>query len=124
VKEVQPVLLIEDDPDIRILAEMTLRMSGIDVVACAEGVSGLKALENSEFSLIICDVMMPDMSGYEVLNRIRERYGEDAPPVALFTARPQQSIIKDLAGRDDVHILLKPFEPARLAQSVQELMRK
>ena len=119
-----PVLLIEDDPDIRTLAEMTLRMNGIEVVACADGVSGLKALEVAEFSLVICDVMMPDMSGYEVLNRISDRYGKDAPPVALFTARPPQSIIKDLAGRSDVNILLKPFKPSHLAKAVRELIRK
>jgi CheY-like chemotaxis protein len=119
-----PVLLIEDDPDIRLLAEMTLRMNAIEVVACAEGTSGLKALESSEFGLVICDVMMPDMSGYEVLNRIRERFGDDAPPVALFTATPQHSIARQLAGRSDVHVILKPFEPSRLVSTVQELMRK
>jgi DNA-binding response OmpR family regulator len=121
---VYPVLLIEDDPDIRALAEMTLRLSGLEVVACAEGHSGLEALEDAVFGLVILDVMMPDMSGYEVLNRIMDRFGDQAPPVAMFTARPQDQTTRELAGRTNVHVLSKPFEPAQLAAAVQNLMRK
>ncbi len=120
----QPVLLIEDDSDIRLLAEMTLRMNGIEVVACAEGQEGLDALDASEYSLVILDVMMPDMSGYEVLSRIAERFGATAPPVALFTARPQDATEKELNGHRVVRILPKPFDPEKLAQTVQELIRE
>jgi DNA-binding response OmpR family regulator len=118
-----PILLIEDDPDIRLLAEMSLRMNGLEVVACAEGAAGLKALENTQFSLVILDVMMPDMSGFEVLNRITHRFGELSPPVALFTARPRDSIEQELAGRTGIHILPKPFDPATLAQIVLSLIK-
>jgi two-component system, OmpR family, response regulator len=118
-----PILLIEDDPDIRLLAEMSLRMSGLEVVACAEGAAGLKALEDARFSLVILDVMMPDMSGFEVMNRITNRYGEQSPPIALFTAKPRDSIEQELAGRKDVHILPKPFDPATLAKIVLSLIR-
>jgi len=117
------VLLIEDDPDIRMLVEMTLRMNDVPVVSCAEGSAGLKALETSPFSLIILDVMMPDMSGYEVLRQIVARFGENAPPVALFTARPEDTMAKELAGQHKVHILAKPFEPELFAQRVKSLMR-
>lgn len=117
------VLLIEDDPDIRMLVEMILRMNGIHVVSCAEGGAGLKALEKGTFSLIILDVMMPDMSGYEVLKQIKARYGDAAPPVALFTARPEDTTAKELAGQRGVHILAKPFDHEKLAQCVQSLMR-
>jgi len=115
--------LIEDDPDIRMLVEMTLRMNGVPVVSCAEGGAGLKELEKSAFSLVILDVMMPDMSGYEVLRQIVARFGDDAPPIALFTARPEDTTAKELAGQNNVHILAKPFEPERLAQHVKSLMR-
>lgn len=117
------VLLIEDDPDIRLLVEMTLRLNDVPVVSCAEGSAGLKALETAHFSLIILDVMMPDMSGYEVLRQIVARFGENAPPVALFTARPEDTMAKELAGQHKVHILAKPFEPELFAQRVKSLMR-
>jgi two-component system, sensor histidine kinase ChiS len=119
----RPVLLIEDDPDIRMLAEMSLRLNGIEVVSCPDGTRGLAALEHHQFSLVILDVMMPDLSGYEVLSRIQDRWGDAAPPIALFSARPQDTMAKELEGRPNVHILAKPFEPDRLAQSVHALMR-
>lgn len=119
-----PVLLIEDDPDIRALVEMTLRMNGIEVKACAQGIQGLNALESAEFSLIILDVMMPDMSGYEVLSRIAQRFGEQAPPVALFSARPPDALAKELEGMSVACILPKPFVPSEMAEVVESLIRK
>lgn len=117
------VLLIEDDADIRLLVEMTLRMHGIDVISCAEGVAGLKAMERRVFNLVILDVMMPDMSGYEVLRLISDRFGAGAPPVALFTARPEDDTTKELVKQHRVHLMAKPFEPNTLAQHVKSMMR-
>ncbi|MBU0509642.1 response regulator [bacterium] len=118
----RPVLLIEDDADIRLLAEMTLRMSGVEVVSCDSGRQGLKELESREFSLVILDVMMPDMSGYDVLGRIHEKMGSAAPPIALFTARPQDATLRDVKERPVAHILPKPFDPETFAKTVQELI--
>jgi two-component system, OmpR family, response regulator len=118
-----PVLLIEDDPDIRTLAEMSLRLDDVEVMSCASGSAGLAALETGRFSLVILDVMMPDMSGYDVLRCLRERLGDQAPPVALFTARPEDSLARELEGTAAVHVLPKPFEPLQLAKSVRALMR-
>lgn len=118
----QPVLLIEDDADIRLLAEMTLRLSGIEVVACGQGSEGLKALDSQQFSLVILDVMMPDMSGYDVLDRIQERMGAAAPPVALFTARPQEATLRETRERHVAYVLPKPFDPETFGRTVRELM--
>jgi two-component system, OmpR family, response regulator len=118
-----PVLLIEDDDDIRMLAEMSLRLAGIEVIACSEGRDGLAALAKTKFSLVLLDVMMPDMSGYEVLEQIAEKFGRQAPPVALFTARPQDATLRDVAGGMSVQILAKPFEPTALAESVKKMMK-
>jgi len=114
--------LIEDDADIRLLAEMTLRMSGIEVVSCGQGSEGLKALASQQFSLVILDVMMPDMSGYDVLDRIQERMGAAAPPVALFTARPQEATLRETQKRQVASVLPKPFDPATFGRTVRELM--
>ena len=118
----QPVLLIEDDADIRLLAEMTLRMAGIEVVSCGQGSEGLKALDAREFSLVILDVMMPDMSGYDVLDRIQERMGHAAPPVALFTARPQEATLRETQQRPVACVLPKPFDPETFGKTVRELI--
>lgn len=118
----RPVLLIEDDADIRLLAEMTLRLAGIEVISCSQGSEGLKALDSSVFSLVILDVMMPDMSGYDVLDRIHERMGSAAPPVALFTARPQDATLREAQDLSVAHILPKPFDPETFGKTVRELI--
>lgn len=118
----QPVLLIEDDADIRLLAEMTLRLAGLEVVSCGQGSEGLQALDRNDFSLVILDVMMPDMSGFDVLDRIHERMGEAAPPVALFTARPQDATLREAQGRTVAHVLPKPFDPETFGRTVRELI--
>ena len=120
----KPVLLIEDDPDIRALVEMTLRMDGIQVTSFGCGAEGLKALAETDFSLVILDVMMPDMSGYEVLQRMTGLPEDKRPPVALFTARPEDATAGDIRNHGVVHILPKPFEPDRMSRTVQALMRK
>ncbi|HEY3295796.1 MAG TPA: response regulator [bacterium] len=119
-----PVLLIDDDPDIRVLVEMALRLHDIDTIACSQGMEGLKALETSIFSLVILDVMMPDMSGYEVLHTIATRFGTQAPPVAVFSARPPDALARELHGLPVACILPKPFEPDKLATIVEALIRK
>ncbi|MDD5089067.1 MAG: response regulator [bacterium] len=118
----QPVLLIEDDADIRLLAEMTLRLAGVKVVSCGKGSEGLEALGSQEFSLVILDIMMPDMSGYDVLDRIQERMGHDAPPVALFTARPPEATLRETRQRSVVCVLPKPFDPETFGKTVRELI--
>jgi len=116
--------LIEDDPDIRMLATMTLRMNDIPVVACAEGESALRAMEASEFSLVILDVTLPDMSGSDVLRQMIERFDDRVPPVALFTAHSPEVTAREFRGHPVTEILAKPFEPSALAQAVQALLRR
>lgn len=119
----KPVLLIEDDPDVLMLTEMALRIHGIEVVSCDCGESGLEALLKGEFSLVVLDVMMPDISGYEVARRIRDEWGEEAPPVALFSARPPEAIRKEVGDLEIAGILQKPFQPDELAESVARLIK-
>lgn len=118
-----PVLLIEDDADIRMLAELSLRMHDIPVVVACDGASGLRALQSGRFSLIITDVMMPDMSGYEVVRRIRDGLVASPPPIALFTARPQNDDLQEIGTGDPLPVLPKPFDPDDLARRVKLLMR-
>jgi DNA-binding response OmpR family regulator len=119
-----PVLLIEDDPDIRTLVEHALRLNGIEVTSTAQGREGLSALESSAFSLVILDVMMPDMSGYEVLQQMAAMSRTDLPPVALFTAGPEEATAHEARSHGVSLVLPKPFEPNQLAKAVRSMMRE
>ncbi|MBI5058357.1 response regulator [candidate division KSB1 bacterium] len=119
-----PVLLVEDDEDIRTLAEWSLRSTGLAVVACQSGRQALQELELRAFALVILDMMMPDMSGCDVMREMHSRFDGDAPPVAIFSARPRDVIMRDCAGLHVAAILSKPFEPVEFSNQVHRLVEQ
>ena len=88
------VLLAEDDEMIRIVVRRLLEREGYEVVTCADGSSALRSAYENSYSVILSDVRMPQLDGFEFLRRLREHHGAEAPPVVLLT-----SLGKD----EDVH---------------------
>lgn len=115
------ILVVDDDDRIRDLLARFLRERDLRVSSAPDGEHALKLLEQMVFDLVILDVMMPGVDGFEVTRRVRER-GET--PVLLLTARGEpEDRIKGLSlGADDY--LAKPFEPEELALRVQAVLRR
>lgn len=115
------ILVVDDDDRIRDLLARFLRERRLRVSTAPDGDRALKLLEQMAFDLVILDVMMPGVDGFEVTRRLRER-GET--PVLLLTARGEpEDRIKGLSlGADDY--LAKPFEPEELALRVQAVLRR
>jgi two-component system response regulator CpxR len=116
-------LLIIDD-DVR-LAEMLaeyLAPEGIELTALASGVQGLRSAQRENFDLIILDVMLPGLSGFEVLKQLRE--GGSKTPVLMLTARGDDvdRIVGLDLGADDY--LGKPFNPRELLARVKAILRR
>ncbi|MCA1616363.1 MAG: diguanylate cyclase, partial [Acidobacteria bacterium] len=80
------VLLVEDDPDKRNLLQVALEMAGYSVVTAADGVEGLQAVESHQPDLIVTDVMMPRMDGFELARRVRSNPSTRFIPVIIQTA--------------------------------------
>ena len=80
------VLLVEDDPDKQQLLKVALEMAGYNVQTAADGVEGLLAVESHQPDLIVTDVMMPNMDGYEMVRRIRANPSTRFIPVIIQTA--------------------------------------
>jgi DNA-binding response OmpR family regulator len=118
-----PVLLVEDDEDIRTLATYALSAYGIDVVACDSGDRALQEIEQQAFALIILDMMMPEMSGPDVIAELRRRFPDSLPPVAIFSARPRDVVQRECEGLPVAAYLTKPFDPAELGSQILALMR-
>jgi DNA-binding response OmpR family regulator len=116
------ILLIEDEPGIRDFLERGLTSAGYEVEVAAEGAVAVTKCFNSEFSLIILDLMLPDMDGLEVLQRIRHRKG--SPPVLIVSAREAlDDRVNGLEqGADDY--LVKPFAFVELLARVRALLRR
>ena len=118
-------VIVEDEPHIATLVATKLRNAGHEVSMAPDGESGLALVISATPDLVLLDVTMPKMDGYEVCEAIREHYsGTTGPLVVLLSARTQ---ISDRqrgfdAGCDDY--IVKPFRPAELLDRVTELLEK
>ena len=83
----QKILIIDDDADLCRLLRNNLSQEGYDVCVCHDGITGLREFEDSDYQLVILDIMLPLKNGYEVLERIREK---SVVPVLMLTARDSE----------------------------------
>lgn len=115
------ILIVEDDHSIANLQKDYLELSGFSVTIVHSGTDGLTALEKETFHLVILDIMLPGMDGFELLRTIREK--EDIP-VLLVSARAEEIYkIKGLGlGADDY--ITKPFSSGELVARVQAHLNK
>ena len=115
------VLLVEDDPSIREVATLGLEQAGFRVTASGDGREGLLRFRQGSFDLVVLDVMLPSLDGFEVLREIR---GESRAPVVMLSARDQlHDIVVGLElGADDY--VTKPFELPELVARIKAVLRR
>ena len=119
------ILVAEDEPDIRDLIVFILRMiGGYEVVAANNGEEAVQLALKEIPDLILTDVRMPKMSGYEACQRIKADPTTKHIPVVFLTARGQEQEVQAgiAAGGDEY--LLKPFEQAQLIKKVADILAK
>ncbi len=116
------VLVVDDEPNIRELVQVALKFHGCAVSTAANGTDALRQAENDRPDLIVLDVMLPDMDGFEVCRRLRAAGNE--VPVIFLTARDTSSdTVTGLAiGGDDY--VTKPFSVEALVARVRAVLRR
>ena len=116
------VVIADDDADIRELVAFKLTNAGYEVHTAADGVEALEAVTTLEPDLAILDVMMPGLTGLDVLRRMRDGAGPEGCRVLLLTARARDTEVDSgfAAGADDY--VTKPFSPRELLRRVDSLI--
>ena len=115
------ILIVDDDAEIRLLLRELLSRAGFQVVEAADGKSALRQLFETPPALVILDVTMPEMDGYQTLERIRDL---SDVPVIMLTARTQElERVRGLSGGADDYVA-KPFGRQELLARVQALLRR
>ena len=117
----QSVLVVEDEASIASFVSLYLKNAGYDVGTAATGAEALAAVERDRPSLIVLDLMLPDIDGIEICRRIRQK---SDVPILMLTARDEDvdKIIGLEVGADDY--MTKPFNPRELVARVKSILRR
>jgi two-component system phosphate regulon response regulator PhoB len=118
------ILVAEDEPDVRNLVVMNLKNAGFTVLAAENGLAALKEARNSVPSLVILDLMLPEMSGLEVCKVLKKEPATSAIPIIMLTAKAEEvdRIVGLELGADDY--ITKPFSPRELVLRVKSVLRR
>jgi len=116
------VLIIDDEPNVVDLVRVTLEDERVRVLDASDGAHALVALSALQPDLVLLDVNLPDVSGFEICRWIRQDAGLKQTKVVMLTAAAQkEDIVRGHSAGAD-HYLTKPFSPVRLLSLVEELL--
>jgi DNA-binding response OmpR family regulator len=118
------ILIIEDDPATSRLVEYSLRHAGYEVLRATNGLEGVRKALTEAPDLVILDVMLPGLDGFEICHRLKSDAATTRLPILMFSAKAQE-IDKTTGlkvGADEY--LTKPAAPAEIISRVQELLAK
>ncbi len=116
------VLIAEDERDIRELITFTLRYNGHEVIATSNGEEALEMALREHPDLVLLDVRMPRMNGYEVCRAIKENEVTKHIPVVFISAKGQESEVKQGLDAGATDYILKPFSPDQLVERVRQVL--
>jgi excisionase family DNA binding protein len=117
------VLVVDDDPRLRELIRVNLEYDGMTVIEAGTAEEGLRALEADPPDLVMLDVMMPGIDGWEMLRRVQERHGVGTIPVIMFSGKVDEASAERAAEHGAQAFIGKPFDPTQLIESTKQLIR-
>lgn len=116
------VLIAEDDKDIRDLVVLTLQFSGFDVDSAEDGAAAVEKAENVDYDIILMDVRMPRMTGYEACRRLKEMERTKDVPIIFLSAKGQEAEIQTGIDAGASDYILKPFSPDALVNTIKKVL--
>jgi DNA-binding response OmpR family regulator len=116
------ILIAEDERDIRELITFTLRFDGHEVIATSNGQEAVEMTLREKPDLVLLDVRMPYMTGYEACKRIKEEESISHIPVVFLSAKGQEAEVKAGLEVGAVEYIVKPFSPDQLMERVRAIL--
>ncbi|HLM34362.1 MAG TPA: response regulator [Gaiellaceae bacterium] len=114
------VLVVDDDDRLREFIRVNLELEGYTVREAESGDAGLAAIEDQAPDLVLLDVMMPGVDGWEMLQRMQERHG--SIPVIMFSGKVDEDSLAQAADRGARAVVGKPFDPHQLIERAKQLV--
>ena len=116
------VLIVDDDDRLREYVRVNLEMEGYTVREAGSAQEGMRVLDDSRPDLILLDVMMPKVDGWEMLQRIHDRHGAGSMPVVMFSGKVDERAAGEAAERGAQGFIGKPFDPGELIAQTKQLL--
>ncbi len=113
------VLVVDDEPGMAHVLGIKLRLHGFEVISAANGTEGIDLARTQKPDIILLDIVMPDLSGFDVLDQVRTF---SQIPIIMFTARPELARFAKEVGADDT--IAKPFDPDKIVEKINLLLSK
>ncbi len=118
------ILIAEDERDIRDLIIFTLEFGGFSVVAAKDGQDVVEKAQQDDFDLILMDVRMPRMTGYEACAELKKIDKVKDVPIVFLSAKGQKTEVSTGLAAGAEEYILKPFAPDQLTQQVTEILAR
>lgn len=118
----QRILIVDDEEDIINLLRLILEDAGYEVHSCTDGVEALTRMQNEPFDLVLLDIMMPVLTGWDVLEELRNHSTTKNVPVAILTARASPRDDDSEYPKDFCDYITKPFEAEDLLSRIKQIL--
>ena len=118
----QRVLVIEDSPSVRRLIEVCLRALDVDVSTAVDGATGLEQIDTTDPHIVVLDIGLPGLDGWDVLSRLRDKPEFTEMKVLVLTAHAQPEMADRAAEGGADAFMTKPFRPIDLRIQVEKLL--
>lgn len=117
------ILIIDDEQDFNELTKTMLEFHDFEVTALSDPLLVKNEIQNKKFDVIVTDLMMPGIDGFQVIEQVREDSQHDNTPIVVLTAKTLTDEERKFLLQNNAHIMMKPFEPQGLIQKVQTLLK-
>jgi len=121
--DTKTILLADDEEDIKVVVRLYLESKGYNIVTAFDGLDAIEQVKREKPDLILLDVMMPVMNGYEVAARVRADEASKSIPIVMLSAATHEEAVKKAleAGANDY--LMKPFDPVVLEETIRKYLK-